>query len=156
VGKLSLLIAVIGLGLALSVNAALAAPTKKQFIQQGDALCREVQRELAPLRRRAEAAKSVPESQKWAVAERLWADQIRIQARFTSRLRAVGVPSGDAKARSIVSALDRGLVLARRVRDAFARRSATSLAVALPEYIRFTLSLNRRVAAYGFKVCGHS
>ena len=156
VGKLALLIAVMGLGLMLSVSAAFAAPTKAQFIRKGDALCREVQRELAPLVRRAQAAKSLPESQKWVAVERLWADQIRIQARFTTRLRAVGVPTGDSKARSIVAGLDRGLVLARRVRDAFARRSTTSLAVALPEYIRFTMSLNRRVAAYGFKVCGHS
>jgi len=156
VGKFALLIAVMGLGLMLSVSAAFAAPTKAQFIQKGDALCREVQRELAPLVRRAQAAKSLPESQQWPVAQRLWADQIRIQARFTARLRAVGVPTGDLKARSIVSGLDRGLVLARRVRGAFARRSTTSLAVVLPEYIRFTMSLNRRVAAYGFKVCGHS
>ncbi len=156
VGKFALLIAVMGLGLMLSVSAAFAAPTKAQFIQKGDALCREVQRELAPLVRRAQAAKSLPESQQWPVAQRLWADQIRIQARFTARLRAVGLPTGDLKARSIVSGLGRGLVLARRVRDAFARRSTTSLAVALPEYIRFTMSLNRRVAAYGFKVCGHS
>ncbi len=156
VGKFALLIAVMGLGLMLSVSAAFAAPTKAQFIQRGDALCREVQRELAPLVRRAQAAKSLPESQQWPVAQRLWADQIRIQARFTARLRAVGLPTGDLKARSIVSGLGRGLVLARRVRDAFARRSTTSLAVALPEYIRFTMSLNRRVAAYGFKVCGHS
>lgn len=155
-GKLALLITVLGLGLALSVSAALAAPTKAQFIQKGDALCREVQRELAPLMRRAQAAKSLPVSRQWPVVERLWSDQIRIQARFTARLRAVGVPSGDSKARSIVLGLDRGLVLARRVRDAFARRSTTSLAVSLPEYIRFTLSLNRRVAAYGFKVCGQS
>jgi hypothetical protein len=144
------------LGLVLSASAALAAPTKGQFIQHGDALCREVQRELTPLRRRAAAAKSLPASRQWAVAEQLWADQIRIQARFGARLRAVGVPPGDAKARSIVAGLDRGLLLARRVRDAFSRRSSTSLAVALPEYIRFTLALNRRVAAYGFKVCGRS
>jgi hypothetical protein len=156
VGKLALLIAAMGLGLVLSVSAAFAAPTKAQFIRKGDALCREVQRELAHLVRRAQAAKSLPESKQWAAVERLWADQIRIQARFNARLRAVGVPTGDSKARSIVSGLDRGLVLARRVRDAFARRSTTSLAVALPEYIRFTMSLNRRVAAYGFKVCGHS
>ena len=155
-GKFALLVAVMGLGLVLSVSAAFAAPTKAQFIRKGDALCREVQRELAPLVRRAQTAKSLPESQQWAAVERLWTDQIRIQARFTARLRAVGVPTGDSKARSIVSGLDRGLVLARRVRDAFARRSTTSLAVALPEYIRFTMSLNRRVAAYGFKVCGHS
>jgi hypothetical protein len=156
VGKFAFLIAVTGLGLALSAGPALAAPTRAQFIRQGDALCRDVQRELEPLARRAQAAKSLPESQQWSAAARLWADQIRIQVRFTARLRAVGVPTGDSKAHSIVLGLDRGLVLARRTRDAFARRSATSLAVALPEYIRFTLSLNRRVAAYGFKVCGRS
>ena len=155
-GKLALLITVLGLGLALCAGAALAAPTKAQFIRQGDALCRQVQRELVPLTRRAQAAKSLPVSQQWAAAERLWADQIRIQARFTARLRAVGVPNGDPKARSIVRGLDRGLVLARRVRHAFARRSTTSLAAALPEYIRFTMSLSRRVAAYGFNVCGRS
>jgi hypothetical protein len=156
VGRLALLITVMGLGLVLSVGAAHAAPTKAQFIRQGDALCRDVQRELAPLVRRAQAAKSLPQSQQWVVVERLWADQIRIQARFNARLRAVGVPTGDSRARSIILGLDRGLVLARRVRDAFARRSTTSLAVALPEYVRFTMSLNRRVAAYGFKVCGRS
>jgi hypothetical protein len=155
-GKLALVITVMGLGLALSASAALAAPTKAQFIRKGDALCRQVQRELVPLASRAQAAKSLPVSQQWAAAERLWGDQIRIQARFTTRLRAVGVPNGDSKARSIVRGLDRGLVLARRVHDAFARRSTTSLAAALPEYIRFTMSLNRRVAAYGLKVCGHS
>jgi hypothetical protein len=156
VGKLALLITVMGLGLVLSVGAAHAAPTKAQFIRQGDALCLQVQRDLAPLRRRAEAAKSLPESKQWAAAQQLWADQIKIQARFNARLRAVGLPRGDSKARSIVLGLDRGLVLARRVQDAFARRSTTSLAVSLPEYIRFTVALNRRVAAYGFKVCGHS
>jgi hypothetical protein len=154
VGKLAMSIAVMGLGVGLSVGAASAAPTKAEFIRQGDVLCQQVQQELVPLVRRAQEAKALPASQQWAAAQRLWADQIRIQARFTARLRAVGVPSGDAKAHSIVVGLDRGLVLARRVRDAFARRSTTSLAVALPEYIRFTVSLNRRVAAYGFKVCG--
>jgi len=154
VGKLAMLIAVTALGLALSAGAVAATPTKAQFIRQGDVLCRQVQQELMPLVRRAQAAKSLPAGQQWAAAESLWAEQIRIQARFTARLRAVGVPSGDAKAHSIVLGLDRGLVLARRVRDAFARRSTTSLAVTLPEYLRFTVSLNRRVAAYGFKVCG--
>jgi hypothetical protein len=154
-GKLVCLVAIGCLNLVLAVGAASAAPTKAQFIRKGDALCRDVQRELAPLRQRAQAAKSMPESQQWAAVERLWADQIRIQARFTARLRAVGVPTGDTQARSIVFGLDRGLVLARRVRDRFAKRSAT-VGVALTAYVRFTLSLNRRVAAYGFKVCGHS
>jgi hypothetical protein len=153
--RLVCLIAIGCLNLVFAVGAASAAPTKAQFIRKGDALCREVQRELAPLRRRAQAAKSMPESRQWAAVERLWADQIRIQARFTARLHAVGLPAGDSEARSIVLGLDRGLVLARRVRDRFAKRSAT-VGVALTAYARFTLSLNRRVAAYGFKVCGHS
>jgi hypothetical protein len=63
VGKLALFITVMGLGLVLSVSAAQAAPTKPQFIRQGDALCLQVRRDLAPLRRRAEAAKSLPEGQ---------------------------------------------------------------------------------------------
>jgi hypothetical protein len=154
-GRLACLIAVICLNLVLGVSVAFAAPTRAQFIRQGDALCREVQRELAPLRRQAQAAKSMPEAKQWAVAERLWAEQIQIQTRFTARLRAVGLPTGDSRARSIVFGLDHGLVLARRVRDRFAKRSAT-VGVALTAYIRFTLSLNRRVAAYGFKVCGRS
>jgi hypothetical protein len=144
----------VAVGLALTVSVALAAPTKTQFIRRGDALCGQVQRDLAPLRRRAEAAKSLPEAQKWAAVTALWSDQIRIQARFITRFRAIGVPAGDATARSLSSGLDRGLLLARRVRAAFAARSTTAVSAGLPAYVRFTLSLNRRVRAYGFRVCG--
>jgi hypothetical protein len=147
-------IGMVVVGLALTVSVAHAAPTKTHFIQRGDALCGQVRRDLAPLRRRAEAAKSLPEAQKWAAATALWGDQIRIQARFIARFRAIGVPAGDATARSLSSGLDRGLLLARRVRAAFAARSTTALSAALPAYVRFTLSLNRRVRAYGFRVCG--
>jgi hypothetical protein len=153
-GKLACFTAVICLSLVLAVSAAIAAPTRAQFIVRADALCAQVQRDLAPLRHRAEAAQSMPEKQQWVAATQLWTDQVRIQTRFTGRVHALGVPPGDTKASSIVAGLDRGLVLARRVQNAFARRSTTSLAIALPEYIRFTLALNRRVAAYGFKVCG--
>lgn len=145
---------VVIVGLALSVSVALAAPTKAELIRRGDALCGQVQRDLAPLRRRAEAAKSLPEARKWVAVTALWSDQIRIQARFIPRFRAIGVPAGDATARSLSSGLERGLLLARRVRDAFAARSTSALATALPAYVRFTLSLNRRVRAYGFRVCG--
>jgi hypothetical protein len=155
-GRLAQVVALVVLGLVLAVDAASAAPTRAEFIRQGDALCKQVQRELAPLRRRAEAAKSLPQAQQWAAVSRLWTDQIRIQARFNARFQGLGLPSGDATARSIVSGLDRGLVLARRVRDGFAARSTSALAIALPAYIRFTTSLNRRVAGYGFNVCGRS
>lgn len=141
-------------GLALAADVALAAPTKTQFIRQGDALCGQVLRELAPLQSRAEAAKSLPTTRKWVAATTLWGDQIRIQVRFITRFRALGVPAGDAKARSLISGLDRDLLLARRVRSAFAARDTGALATALPAYATFTLSLNRRVRAYGFRVCG--
>lgn len=146
--------AISALGLALTAGTAIAAPTKAQFIRQGDALCSQAQRELVPLRRRAQAAKSLPKAQQWAAVTRLWTEQIGIQTRFNARFRALGVPRGDSKARSLVSGFDRGVVLARRVRDAFAARNTSGLATALPAYVRFTLSLNRRVAAYGFRVCG--
>ncbi len=142
--------------MTVGVGTANAAPTKVQFIRQGDALCAGVARELMALRERAEAAKSLPDAKKWAAAAAIWTDQIQIQSRFNGRFRAIGVPAGDRTARSLVAGLDRGLLLARAVRDAFAARSTARLSTALPPYVRFTLSLNRRVQAYGFRVCGRS
>ncbi|MBD0348130.1 MAG: hypothetical protein ICV59_03180 [Thermoleophilia bacterium] len=142
--------------LALGAAAALAAPSKGEFIRRGDALCTQTARELVPLRKRAEAAKSLPTARKWAAGSSLWAEQVRIQARFNARFRALGLPAGDVTARRLVDGLDRGLVFARRVRDAFASRSTAALAAALPAYLRFTVALNRRVQAYGFRVCGRT
>jgi hypothetical protein len=156
VGRLAQLGAVLAVGSLLAAGAAYAAPTKAEFIRQGDALCRQAQRDLAPLRRQAQAAKSLPEAQQWVAATRLWTAQVRIQARFNARFRALGLPAGDSTARSLVLGLERGLVLARRVRNAFAARSTTALASSLSAYVRFTTALNRRVAAYGFQVCGRT
>jgi hypothetical protein len=142
--------------LALAGSAVAGAPTKGQFIRRGDALCTSVRRELVPVRRQAEAAKSLPESQQWAAVTRIWTAQVKIQGRFNARFRAIGVPSGDSVARGLVAGLGRGLTLARRVRDGFATRDQYELAKALPAYVRFTTSLNRRVVAYGFRVCGRS
>ena len=151
------------LGLLLLVAATLApaaasaaAPTKREFIRKGDALCADAARQLRPLRARAEAAQSLPEAQKWAAAADLWNAQVRIQKNFVARFHTIGVPSGDIAARSLVARLDRALVLAGRVRDGFARRDTGLLAQVLPEYVRFTTSLNRRVVRYGFNVCGRT
>jgi hypothetical protein len=140
----------------LAPLAAGAAPTRAQFIRAGDALCRQVQRQLVPLRRQATAAQSLPATQKWAAVTRIWTTQVGVQARFNARFRTLGVPARDAAARRIVSGLDRGLALARRVRNGFAGRDTATLASALPAYVRFTVQLNRRVAAYGFSVCGRT
>jgi hypothetical protein len=137
-----------------SVGTAASTPTRAEFIRKGDALCAQVKRELVPITRRAEAAKSLPDSQKWAAAADIWGDQIRIQRRFVRRFHEIGVPANDVRARVIVKGLDRGVVLAVRVQKAFASRDAGALPKALKDYVGFTLTLNARVRAYGFRVCG--
>lgn len=144
------------LWLVVGVSPSAAAPSRAQFIRQGDAVCGRFARELAPLQRKAEAAKSLPEAQRWAAVTRLWTAQVRIQARFNARFHALGVPAGDSAAGSLVSGLDRALVLARRIRAAFAARDTTALTSVLPTYVRFALSLDRRITAYGFRVCGRA
>jgi hypothetical protein len=142
------------LALAGSAGATGTARTKADFIRQGDALCARTVRDLAPLRRRAEAAKQLPEYQMWGAVASIWDDQIRIQVRFNRQLRLIGAPPNDATARTLLAQLDHGVVLARRVRDAFANARVNVLASAAPAYLRFTLALNRQIKAYGFRVCG--
>jgi hypothetical protein len=154
VSRLLVLVAIVSLALAGTASTAAAASSKAEFIQRGDALCAEVAKQLAPLRRRAEAAYALPESKRMAAAAGIWGDQIRIQVAFNRRLRAVGAPPGDAAARSLLAKLDRGVVLARRIQNAFANRRIAALSEALPAYLDFTLKLNRQVRTYGFRVCG--
>jgi hypothetical protein len=137
-----------------SVAAAAATTTRVEFIRKGDALCAQVKRELAPLTRRAEAAKSLPENQKWEAVADIWADQIGIQRRFVRRFDKIGVPANDRAAREVVNELDRGVILAVRVQKAFATRNEAAIPTALTDYVNFTLRLNARVRAYGFRVCG--
>ena len=153
-GRLLVLVAILSLALAGTASTAAAASSKAEFIKRGDALCADVARQLAPLRRRAEAAYALPESKRMAAAASIWGDQIQIQVAFNRRLRAVGAPPGDAAARNLLAQLDRGVVLARRIRDAFAYARIASLSEALPAYLDFTLKLNRQVRTYGFRVCG--
>jgi hypothetical protein len=138
----------------LAAGSAQASTSKADFIARGDRLCTQAIRELEPIRRRAEAAKKLPEYRQWAAAASIWSDQIALQVRFNRKLRAIGAPPGDATARSLLAQLDQGVVLARRVRDAFADARIAQLATAVPAYVKFTLRLNKRIKAYGFRVCG--
>ena len=61
----SVLVAIAALALAGTASTAVAATTKTEFIKRGDALCVRMARELAPLRQRAQAALTLPESKKW-------------------------------------------------------------------------------------------
>ena len=149
------LVAVVVVALLAPASAS-AAPSKAEFVRKGDALCLALVRQLQPLRSRAEAAKSLPEAQKWAATASIWTDQVRLHAQFVTKFHAIGVPAGDTTARSLIRGLDQGLVLAKRVRDGFVNRNVSLLQAALPQYISFTATLNRRVANYGFKVCGRT
>ena len=151
--RLAVLVAVLAVA-SVCVGAAQAAPTRAEFIRQGDAVCAQTQRELAPIRARAQAAKLLPQSQQWGAVAALWADQIRIQRRFVARMKAIGTPAGDVVAQKLVAALARGVTLAVAVQRGFAERDSAALSSALPAYLSFTLALNRRVVAYGFRRCG--
>jgi hypothetical protein len=154
VRTLSALTVTLAIAVVLSVEAAAAAPTKAEFIRRGDALCTQAKGQLVPLHREAESAKALPREKMWSAATRLWTKQLRIQSGFVSRFRSLGVPPNDARARSIVAGMGRGLTLTRRVRDAFAARSTSRLATELQAFLQYTVALNRRVVAYGFVVCG--
>ena len=154
VRRVLVLATAVSLAIAGTASTAGAASTKAEFIKRGDALCADMVKELAPLRRRAEAAYALPESRRMAAAAAIWSDQIRIQVAFNRRLRAVGAPPNDAAAARLLAQLDRGVVLARRIQSAFANQRIDSLATALPAYLDFTLKLNRQVRVYGFRVCG--
>ena len=138
----------------LYVSPAYASPTRAEFLRKGDAVCAQTKRELAPIVKRAQAAKTLPVSQQWAALADIWADQIVIQKRFTVRFKAIGVPAGDSTARALVALLDRGVVLAQRVQQGFAAHDLVVLQTALPAYLRLALTTNKRVIAYGFNTCG--
>jgi hypothetical protein len=142
--------------LLLAAPAVAATPTKAQFIRKGDAACAQTLRELRPIRARAEAAKALPEAEKWRATVDVWTAHVRVQAKFVSAIHAIGVPNGDRVARALVAGMDEGLVLARRIRNGFAQRDADTLAQVIPRYVRLNTDLNRSVSRYGFRVCGRT
>jgi hypothetical protein len=131
-----------------------ANPSKAEFIRKGDALCTQTKKALAPIQARAQAAKTLPTDAKWQATADIWADQIAIQRRFITKFRAIGTPAGDRTATSLVSTMSKGLTHAVNVQRGFANRDTARLPGALSSYVTFTLNLNRRVALYGFRVCG--
>ena len=132
-----------------------AAPTRSEFIRNGEAACAQAERELAPITARAQRIARLPRSERWAAAATLWADHIRIQKRFNGRFKALGTPAGDTVAQKLVADLPTGVTLAIRIQRGFAERNEALLSTAGPAYLRFTNAINARVVAYGFPTCGH-
>jgi hypothetical protein len=131
-----------------------AAPTRAEFIRKGDAVCAQTQRELVPVLARAQAAKLLPQGEQLAALTGMWADQIEIQKKFVGRMKAIGTPAGDGVARKLVDSLEHGVTLAVDVQRGFKDGDSAALSTALPAYVNFTFTLNRRVVVYGFRTCG--
>ena len=153
--RLITLTAFVAIAVLFGATVAHASPSKAEFIRRGDVICTQTRQALAPIQKRAQAAKSLPTDAKWRATADIWADQIAIQRRFIARFRAIGTPAGDAAARTLVAKMGQGLVLAINVQQAFADRDTARLPAVLSVYITYTLALNRRVATYGFRACGH-
>ena len=133
-----------------------AAPTRAEFISKGDAVCAEIQQELVPLRARADAARSLPQSEQLKLLKRMWDDQIRIHERFVDDMKEIGTPAGDTVAQGLIDSLEDGVKLAEDVQDGFEDEDAAAIGKALPAYLNYTVMLNGRVADYGFRRCGAS
>jgi hypothetical protein len=136
-----------------------AAPTRSEFIRNGDALCAQAKRELVPVAARLQRLSLPPQmaqftGAQWAAAATLWADRNRVLKRFSGRFKAFGTPAGDTVAQKIVAGLASAVTLANRVQRGLAERNEALLTTALPAYLRLTLATNTRVVAYGFRTCG--
>jgi len=148
IGVTALLISLATTGIAQ------ASPSKAEFIRKGDALCTQTRKALVPIQARAQAAKTLPTDAKWQATADIWADQITVQRRFIAKFRAIGIPAGDPTATSLVTGLSKGLMLAVNVQQGFAARDTIRLPTFLSDYVTYLLKFNRRVALYGFRVCG--
>ena len=137
-----------------TAGVAQASPSKAEFIRKGDALCTQTKKALVPIQARAQAAKTLPTDARWQATADIWADQIAIQRRFIAKFHAIGTPAGDRAATSLVASMSKGLTLAVNVQQGFADRDTIRLPTFLSDYVTYLLKLNRRVAAYGFRVCG--
>jgi hypothetical protein len=134
-------------------STAVAASTKAEFIKRGDALCVGMAKELAPLRRRADAAYALAESRRMAAAATIWGDHPDPGQFQPAAPRDRRATRRCGRSRSARAARPRRRACPPHPGRLRERRIA-SLSSALPAYIGFTLTLNRKVKAYGFRVCG--
>ena len=80
--RLITLTAFVAIAVLHGATVAHASPSKAEFIRRGDVICTQTRQALAPIQKRAQAAKSLPTDAKWRATADVWADQIAIQRRF--------------------------------------------------------------------------
>jgi hypothetical protein len=136
------------------------APSKEEFLSQGDAICAEVQSEAAELAQRAQELESqsgtLPKSEVLAGAAAVWDDQIRVISAFRDDFEALGAPAGDdERVEQFIESLDDSLGVAREIRATL--RDGEEVPQALvDEYGQLVVRGNTLAQSYGFRVCGQT
>jgi hypothetical protein len=137
-----------------------ASPSKQEYISQGDAICAEVQADLAVLRERAEELQAqsdeLPKAEFLARAAEFWQDQIGVTEGFLERFEELGSPSGDeAQVEQFLRSIEDGIATAGDIQETLAGGDEVPEAL-VEEYGQTVVRGNELARAYGFQVCGQS
>lgn len=136
------------------------APSKQQYIAQGDAICADIQADAARLRQRAAELQAqsgeLPKTEFLAQAAAFWQDQIRVAEDFLQRFEDLGSPSGDeAEVEEFRRNMEDGIATAREIRETLAGGEEVSEAL-VQEYGQIVARGNESARDYGFQVCGQT
>jgi len=137
-----------------------ASPSKQEYIAQGDAICAEIQADLAGLAQRAEELQAqsdeLPEADFLARAAQLWEDQIGLTEAFLRRFEELVSPPGDeAQVEQFLESIEDGVATAREIQETLAGGREVPQAL-VEEYGQTGARGNELARAYGFQVCGQS
>ena len=136
------------------------APSKQEYIAQGDAICADTQTGAARLAQQAEDLQAqsdeLPKEEFLAKAAEFWQGQIRLTEGFLERFQGLGSPSGDeAQVEQFLTSIEDGIATAREIQETLAGGEEVPEAL-VEEYGQTVVRGNELARAYGFQVCGQS
>jgi hypothetical protein len=136
------------------------APSKQEYIAQGDAVCADIQTGAARLAQQAEDLQAQNDELSKEVflakAAQFWQGQIRLIEDFLERFEGLGSPSGDeAQVERLLTSIEDGIAKAREIQETLAGGEEVPEAL-VEEYGQTVVRGNELARAYGFQVCGQS
>jgi hypothetical protein len=136
------------------------APSKREFIAQGDAICADVQVDAAELARRAQELQAqsdeLPRQEFLARAADFWDDQIRLAEGFLERLEGLGAPPGDEPlVDEFLQRIEDGIDTAHEIQNTLSGGDDVPQ-VLVAEYGQTVTRGNTLARDYGFQVCGRT
>jgi hypothetical protein len=136
------------------------APSKRELIAQGDAICADVQVDAAELARRAQALQAqsdeLPRQEFLARAADFWDDQIRLAEGFLERLEGLGAPPGDEPlVDEFLQSIEDGIATAHEIQSTLSSGEDVPQ-VLVAEYAQTVARGNTLARDYGFRVCGRT